>query len=156
MAGAQLRYFIMDGDQILGAMGFGGAAWKVASRDCHIGWSPALREQRLHLVVNQTRFLILPWVRCQNLATKTLAMIKKRLPDDWVARYGYRPVLMETFVDVSRRGTCYRAGNWTKVGMTKGRSKYDRFHRNAYSVKSVWLMPLSHDFRKVLTAEAKG
>lgn len=156
MAGAQLRYFILDGDQVLGAMGFGAAAWKVAPRDLYIGWPAVLREQRLHLVVNQTRFLILPWVRCQNLATKTLAMIARRLPDDWAHRYGYRPVLMETFVDHSRRGTCYKAGNWNMVGETQGRSKYDRFHAKAGSVKSVWLMPLRRDFRAVLTAQAMG
>ena len=137
-------------------MGFGSAAWKVAPRDTFIGWSSELRERHLHLVVNQTRFLILPWVRCQNLATKTLAMVAKRLPDDWVARYGYRPVLMETFVDANRPGTCYKAGNWTKVGMTQGRGKHDQFHANAASVKSIWLMPLRRDFRILLTLKAKG
>ena len=156
MPGAQLRYFITAGEQVLGAMGFGAAAWKVAPRDSFIGWSSELRERQLHLVVNQTRFLILPWVRCQNLATKTLAMVAKRLPDDWEARYGYRPALMETFVDASRPGTCYKAGNWTLVGMTQGRGRHDRFHANAASVKSIWLMPLRRDFRNLLTLKANG
>ena len=157
MAGAQLRYFIRDGDRVLGAMGFGAAAWKVAARDQHIGWSPATREKRLHLVVNQTRFLILPWVRCQNLATRTLKLALARLGGDWMARYSYRPVLVETFVDATRYlGTCYKAGNWACVGDTRGRSKYDRFHAGKSPVKSIWLMPLRRDFRAVLTAETAG
>ena len=84
MPGAQLRYFIMAEEKVLGAMGFGGAAWKVAPRDRFIGWSSEQRQARLHLVVNQTRFLILPWVRCQNLATKSLRLAIKRLPHDWL------------------------------------------------------------------------
>jgi hypothetical protein len=153
MPGAQLRYFITAGGQVLGAMGFGGAAWKVAPRDQFIGWTAEVRQSRLHLIVNQTRFLILPWVRCQNLATKTLAMAKMRLPGDWQTRYGYRPVLMETFVDTTKfRGTCYKAGNWLQVGLTKGRSRMDRYHANNQPVKSIWLMPLRPDFRRLLVA----
>jgi hypothetical protein len=148
--GAQLRYFIMSGERVLGAMGFGGAAWKVAPRDRFIGWTAAERQSRLHLVVNQTRFLILPWVRCQNLATKSLAMAKRRLPGDWQVRYGYEPVLLETFVDTKFRGTCYKAANWTEVGQTQGRSRMDRHHAKDQPVKSIWLMPLRQNFRTAL------
>lgn len=148
--GAQLRYFIMSGERVLGAMGFGGAAWKVAPRDRFIGWTSADRQSRLHLVVNQTRFLILPWVRCQNLATKSLAMVKRRLPGDWQVRYGYEPVLLETFVDTKFRGTCYKAANWTEVGQTQGRSRMDRHHAKDQPVKSIWLMPLRPNFRTAL------
>lgn len=148
--GAQLRYFIMAGERVLGAMGFGGAAWKVAPRDRFIGWTAVERQSRLHLVVNQTRFLILPWVRCQNLATKSLAMVKRRLPSDWQVRYGYEPVLLETFVDTRFRGTCYKAANWTEVGLTQGRSRMDRHHAKDQPVKSIWLMPLSSNFRTAL------
>jgi hypothetical protein len=151
MPGAQLRYFIRAGSRLLGAMGFGGAAWKVAPRDQFIGWTADEREKRLHFVVNQTRFLILPWVRCQNLATKSLAMAKRRLSIDWQDRYGFRPVLLETFVDTTKfRGTCYKAANWTCVGLTQGRSRNDRFHAHDKPVKSIWLMPLVQDFRSVL------
>jgi hypothetical protein len=157
IVGAQVRYFITDGKDVLGALGFGGAAWKVACRDEFLGWSSAEREKQLHLVVNQTRFLILPWVRCQNLATKSLAMAAKRLASDWLKLYGYRPVLMETFVDTTRyQGTCYKAGNWACVGMTKGRSKYDKFHQNASPVKSVWLMPLMKNYRAALLGQSAG
>jgi hypothetical protein len=152
MPGAQLRYFIMAGERVLGAMGFGGAAWKVAPRDGFIGWTAAERQSRLHLIVNQTRFLILPWVRCQNLATKSLAMAKRRLPGDWQVRYGYQPVLLETFVDITRfHGTCYKAANWTRVGETQGRSRMDRHHAKDQPVKSIWLMPLFPKFRTALT-----
>ncbi|MEK7614853.1 MAG: Druantia anti-phage system protein DruA, partial [Patescibacteria group bacterium] len=139
-------------ERILGAMGFGGAAWKVAPRDIFLGWTPEERESRLHLIVNQTRFLILPWIRCQNLATKSLALARHRIGDDWEQRYGYRPVLLETFVDTTRfRGTCYKADNWIHVGFTQGRSRMDRYHANDQPVKSIWLLPLQSDFRKHLS-----
>lgn len=151
IAGAQLRYVIRGGGRMLGAMGFGSAAWKVAPRDRHIGWSKEQREQRLHLVVNQTRFLILPWIRCQNLATKVLSITLRRLSCDWQERYGYRPVLVETFVDASRfQGTCYKAANWHMVGLTQGRSKRDRFHAKDKPKKTIWLMPLVRDFRATM------
>ena len=151
LPGAQYRYFIKDGDQILGLMGFGAAAWKVAPRDDFIGWKAHEREARLHLIVNQSRFLILPWIYCKNLASKSLAMVASRLSDDWDRVYGYRPVLMETFVENGRFfGTCYKADNWHRVGNTQGRSKLDRFHTQSVPVKSIWLKALSHDFRQQL------
>lgn len=151
MPGAQLRYFIKSGDQILGAMGFGGAAWKVAPRDTFIGWSASEREKNLHLIVNQTRFLILPWVRCQNLASKSLAMAKKRIGRDWQERYAYSPVLLETFVDTTKfHGTCYKADNWTCVGLTQGRTRNDRFNTIKVPIKSIWVFPLTRRFRQEL------
>lgn len=152
MPGAQLRYFIIGSGRVLGAMGLGGAAWKVAPRDRFIGWTADERQERLHLIVNQTRFLILPWIRCQNLATKSLALLRRRLSDDWQLCYGYRPALLETFVDERFHGTCYKAGNWLNVGLTQGRSRMDRHHAKDQPVKSIWLMPLSSSFR----ADLKG
>lgn len=147
LPGAQIRYFIMDGERVLGAMGFGAAAWKVDAREQWIGWNHEQREKGLHLIVGQSRFLILPWVHCQNLASKSLAMAAHRLPRDWEERYGFRPVLLETFVDTTRfQGTCYRAANWVNVGHTKGRGKLDRFHSNSQSIKRVFLKPLSQDW----------
>lgn len=151
MPGAQIRYLIKAGERILGAMGFGGPAWKVAPRDNFIGWTAEEREHHLHLIVNQTRFLILPWIRCKNLATKSLAIVRSRIADDWEERYGYRPVLLETFVDTTRfRGTCYKAGNWIQVGLTQGRSRMDKAHKNDQPIKSIWCLPLVPDFRKHL------
>lgn len=147
LPGAQIRYFIMDGERVLGAMGFGAAAWKVDAREKFIGWNHEEREKSLHLIVGQSRFLILPWVHCHNLASKSLAMVADRLPGDWKKRYGYCPVLLETFVDTTRfQGTCYKAANWVNVGLTKGRGKLDRFHANSESIKRVFLKPLSQDW----------
>ena len=132
-------------------MGFGASAWKVAPRDTFIGWSPEERQQGLHLIVGQSRFLILPWIRCRNLASKSLAIVAKRLPEDLEARYGFRPVLLETFVDTRRfLGTCYRASNWVHVGDTQGRGKLDRYNAYREPVKSIWLKPLCADFRRCL------
>ena len=93
-------------------------SWQVFEADSEdAGWSVAQREARLQLVVNNARFLILPWVQVRNLASTVLARISRRLPDDWQARYGYRPLLLETFVQSDRfAGTSYRAANWTHVG----------------------------------------
>lgn len=155
LPGAQIRYLILDGARLLGAMGFGAAAWKLAPRDRFIGWGPTERERGLHRIVGQSRFLILPWIQCQNLASKALAMAAKRLGEDWQARYGFRPALLETFVDTTRfHGTCYRAANWLEVGRTQGRGKLDRHHQVSQPVKSIFLKPLARDFRAQLKAPA--
>jgi len=155
LPGAQLRYLIRDGERELGAMGFGAAAWKVAPRDQFIGWTPEQRERGLHLIVGQSRFLILPWIRCKNLASKALSLAAKRLPADWAQHYGFAPVCLESFVDTSRfRGTCYAAANWIEVGLTQGRGKLDRLNQYALPIKRIWLMPLRADFRRCLTQAA--
>jgi hypothetical protein len=151
LPGAQLRYFVLSGSRLLAALGFGASAWKVAPRDRFIEWSSEARVQNLHLVVNNARFLILPWVTSRNLASRILSAVAKRLPLDWEKRYGYEPALLETFVDKNRfRGTCYRAANWVHVGETQGRGKLDRLHRNSLPVKAVFLYPLRRDFRRRL------
>ena len=151
LPGAQVRYFVCSGSRLLAALGFGASAWKVAPRDRFIGWSSQARAENLHLVVNNARFLILPWVTSRNLASRILAAVAKRLPLDWEKRYGYEPVLLETFVHQDRfRGTCYRAANWVHVGDTQGRGKLDRLHRHAVPVKAVFLYPLRRDFRRGL------
>jgi hypothetical protein len=155
LPGAQIRYFIMNSGRVLGAMGFGASAWKIAPRDNFIGWTHEERKRGLHLIVGQSRFLILPWVQCRNLASKTLAMVTRRLAGDWEVRYGFRPVLLETFVDITRfHGTCYKAANWINVGNTQGRGKLDRFTKRNQPVKSIWLQPLAVDFRQRLRGMA--
>ncbi len=151
LPGAQLRYFARSGGQVLALLGFGAAAWKTAPRDRFIGWSAEQRERRLHLVVNNARFLILPWVRSRNLASRLLSMATRRLADDWQHRYSYRPVLVETFVETPRfRGTCYRAANWIYVGETKGRGKLDVHNEAKLPKKSILLHPLERNFRRHL------
>jgi hypothetical protein len=151
LPGAQIRYLVWHDSDFLAALGFGAAAWKVAPRDRFIGWTPAERERNLHLIVNNARFLILPWIRRRNLASRILSLVIKRLPRDWQARYGYQPVLLETFVERDRfRGTCYRAANWIHVGATQGRGKLDRKRLRLLPVKEIFLYPLQKRFRQVL------
>jgi len=151
LPGAQLRYFARAQGCVLALLGFGAAAWKTAPRDRFIGWSDEQRQRRLHLVVNNARFLILPWVHAPNLASQLLSRVARRLADDWQQRYGYRPVLLETFVETRRfRGTCYKAANWLCVGDTTGRGKLDVEHTARLPKKSIWLYPLIRSFRRHL------
>ena len=153
LPGAQLRYLATSQHQILAVLGFGACAWKVAPRDRFIAWNPQQRQARLHLVVNNARFLIPPWVQIKNLASSLLARVCRRLPDDWQARYGYRPLLVETFVQSDRfAGTSYRAANWIHVGQTQGRGKLDVHKLRALPKKDIWLYPLSPQFRSHLCA----
>ncbi len=154
LPGAQIRYLVYGGGgRLLGALGFGAAAWKTAPRDRFIGWTPQQQRARLHLVVNNARFLILPWVSVRYLASHVLARAARQLPADWQARYAYRPLLLETFVERPRfTGTCYRAANWTLVGQTQGRGKLDRHTLRDKPIKDIYLYPLDRRFREILTA----
>ena len=151
MAGAQLRYFVRAAGQIIAALGFGASAWKIKPRDQYIGWSDEQRRRNLHLIVNNARFLIFPWIRRPNLASRILSLVSRRLPADWDERYAYRPVLLETFVDHGRFcGGSYRAANWQFVGLTQGRGKLDRDKTYSVPVKSIWTYPLSSGFKSHL------
>lgn len=155
IAGSQVRYLFSWEQGLLGAIGFGASAWKIAPRDLFIGWKPAIREKKLHLIVNNARFLILPGVRSANLASKILAMCAKRIPDDFYNQYGYRPVLLETFVEQDRfKGDCYKAANWQCVGQTQGRGKKHQYKTPGVAVKDIWLYPLRRKFRQVLLSES--
>ena len=151
MAGAQLKYLVYSGDRLLALLGFGASAWKIAPREWYIGWSDRKREENLKLVVNNARFLILPWVTSKNLASLLLSRVTARLPADWMQRYHYKPVLLETFVEKKRfTGASYRAANWKHVGATKGRGKMDRFNESALPVKDIYLYPLHPEFKQLL------
>jgi len=154
LPGAQLRYFVTAGEQLLALLGFAASAWQCAPRDRYIGWSHTQRMRNLHLIVNNSRFLILPWIRSKNLASKILALAARTLPQHWQQRYAYRPVLMETFVDTERfSGTCYRATNWQYVGQTKGRGKLGPAGKRSVPIKDLWLYPLDPDFRRRLALD---
>lgn len=151
MPGAQLRYFVRAAGEVIALLSFGASAWKTRPRDEFVGWTREQRERNLHLIINNARFLILRWIRYRNLASRVLGLISRRLADDWHARYAYRPVLLETFVEKPRfAGTRYKAANWLYLGDTQGRGKIDRLHRNAEPVKSIWVYPLARDFRRRL------
>ena len=152
LAGAQLRYLVQAAPGTVAALGYGAAAWACAPRDRHIGWDPATRQANLHLVAGNARFLIVPHVRVRNLASAILARAARQLPADWQDRYGYAPVLLETFVDTNRfTGSSYRAANWIWAGYTKGRGKLDRHHQHTQPVKDVYLYPLDRDYQRILT-----
>jgi hypothetical protein len=151
LPGAQLRYFVLLDQQVIALLGFGAAAWQAAPRDDYIGWTHSLRKRHLPLVVNNARFLILPWIQVKNLASKILAMAVKQLPIDWQNQYQITPVLMETFVEKDRfAGTCYKAANWIHVGTTKGRGKLGPSGKQSVPIKDLLLYPLQKDFRRIL------
>ena len=145
--GAQLRYLFSSGAQVLGAMQFSSPAWRLAVRERWIGWDEGARRANLQRVVNQSRFLILPWVHIANLASLVLSRALRRLRQDWPACYGVEPLLVETLVDERRyRGHCYRAANWLRLGETAGRGRMDRAHQRAGAApKAVWVYPLVAD-----------
>lgn len=152
--GAHQRYFIWSGTEPkhrLGCLLFSASAWALAARDDWIGWREEDRRERLHLIVNNTRFLLFPWIKVKNLASKALSLAARQVPADFRKRYGYVPVLLETFVDPAHySGTSYRAANWVYVGRTAGRGRMDRYSEYLSSPKQIFLYPLTHNFRAVL------
>ncbi len=150
--GENLQYLVFDRhERPLACLLFGAPAWRVACRDRFIGWDNQARTQGLSRIANNMRFLLLPWVRVEHLASHLLGQVRRRLCTDWQEKYAHPIDLLETFVEVDRfRGTCYAADNWIQVGETTGRSRNDRYKRLRVPVKSVWLYPLARHFRRRL------
>lgn len=152
--GENLQYLVRDAQaRPLACVLFGAAAWQCAARDRYIGWNPAMRAQHLPLLANNTRLLILPWVRVAHLASHLWRRIAQRLSADWQAKYGHPIYLLETFVQADRfGGTAYQAANWVWVGQTQGRTRQDQpdgtWHQAA--LKDVYLYPLHRRFRQYL------
>lgn len=145
--GAQMRYLVYASRPeraVVGCLQFSSPAWRMAARDVWIGWNDATRQRNLQRVVNNSRFLILPWVSVKNLASKVLSQAVRRVSLDWPLRYGVEVLLVETLVDPSRyRGDCYRAANWIPLGQTTGRGRMDREHvRHGASPKTVLVYAL--------------
>lgn len=151
--GAQIRYFAESarGD-ILGCLQFSSPAWKMRDRDKWIGWSEDQRKRNLQQIVNNSRFLILPWIQAKNLASAVLGKAANLLPEAWEDTYGYRPVLLETLVDRRRfQGTSYKAANWVYIGITTGRGRMDRANtRQGMATKEIYAYPLEQSFRETL------
>jgi hypothetical protein len=150
--GENLGYLVQDrqGRDLACAL-FGAAAWKTQPRDTFIGWTASQRQTQLSRVVNNSRFLILPWVCVPELASHILGRVARRVARDWQAHYGHPVVLLETFVERERfRGSCYRAANWLCVGQTRGRTRQDRQHQLQAPVKDVFVYPLHRNFRQQL------
>ena len=154
--GASLRYFVVANTperQLLGCLFFSAASWHLKDRDQWVGWKKEDREQRLNLVTNNKRFLIFPWVKVPNLASHVLSLALRQLREDWYNLHGYRPVLVETFVDDScYKGACYQAANWQCIGKTSGKDWNNNVNRDNRdgTVKSIYIYPLHSNYRAVL------
>jgi len=157
--GENLKYLALDcRGRPLACLLFGSAAWTAGPRDRFIGWDADARRRHLSRLTNNTRFLILPWVRVPNLASHLLSRVVSRLSRDWEGRYGHSIALVETFIDRSRfDGACYRAANWIRLGSTQGRGRNDRAHRcdrpaghGPSRIKDIYARPLRKDFRRLL------
>jgi len=157
LVGRQIRYLIGSEHGWLGGFGFAAAALQMADRDRWIGWDAEGRRQLLENVVCMNRFLVRPGIACANLASHVLALCVRTLPADFERRYGYRPLLLESFVDpADHAGTCYKAANWVRVGQTKGRGRYDRHTRCERTRKDIYVYPLVEDFRQRLGLPPAG
>jgi len=151
IVGNHLKYMAFSGDVPLACIGWGSAAWAVQSREQFIGWTKPVKNKNLHFVVNNTRFLVLPFVTVKCLASKVLALNIKRISDDWIKIYNYPLYMLETFVEQDRfKGTCYKASNWIQVGETKGTSKKGHKHLKHGKIKDVYLYPLRKNFKRLL------
>lgn len=149
--GSRLQYFVKSGDIKVGCLQFSASSWALKPREQWIGWNIEARKARLYLILNNSRFLIFPWVNVKNLASKALSLAIKQLQEDWLREYCYAPVLLETFVDISHfAGTCYKASNWTYLGETKGRGRMDKDNKFELSRKAIYMYPLQKDFKECL------
>ena len=156
--GAHQRYWIygsVDGGKtVVGAFLFAAPARNVAVRDAWLDWTPQQQQRFRYRIVSNSRMLILPGVEVPHLASHALGLVVRRLPEDWEARYGYAPVLLETFVTPPWRGTCYRAANWLHLGRTAGTGRQDRQYQGETRVREVFVYPLRRNWRQALTAES--
>jgi hypothetical protein len=156
IVGEHLLYAAFIEDEVVALLGWAAAALQAPLREAWVGWDEATKRKRLHLVTNNTRFLIFPWVKVRHLASKILAMNLRRLSADWEQEWRHPVFLAETFVDTGRyRGTCYRAANWLYLGQTAGRSKRGNQYLRGASKKSLFVYPLARHARQLLVSPAK-
>jgi len=153
--GKNISYLIRDNrDRPLACLLFGAAAWQIAPRDSFIGWSHETRKNGLDFIVNNTRFLILPWVTVPHLASCILGSVSRRIQKDWIRKYNHPVYLLETFVEKERfKGTCYKASNWKHLGDTKGRTRNGQNSDPKAPIKEVLVYPLHRHFRELLLQE---
>jgi len=152
--GRQLMQVVEHKGHWVALLDWGPACWKLADREAYLGWTPGQRAQRLGLVVQNRRFLVLAEARMPNLASRALGLALKALPDHWQGQHGYRPLIAETFTDIEQfEGTCYKASNWTPLGLTKGfeRHRADYFQKHGRP-KKLWIKSLNRNALRILTA----
>ena len=151
--GNRICYILRSQGRELACLQFSAASWALAPREAWIGWTAKDKKARLHLVVNNSRMLILPWVHVKNLASRILSLAAKQVKKDWLREFCYEPVLLETFVDTQYKGTIYKAANWSYLGETQGRGRNDRYNQRALTRKAIYAYPLCRDFRAILRGE---
>lgn len=153
--GEHLKYIAFSHDRPIACLAWGSAPWYIGARDRFIGWSKKTRERNLHLIANNLRFLILPWVEVSCLASHLLALNRGCVSQDWQNLYNHPVYLLETFVDTERyQGTCYKADNWHCVGQTTGQGKLSKSRQPLLSKKAVYVYPLTKNFRRELCHDA--
>jgi hypothetical protein len=150
--GEHLKYLVWAQGRPIACMAWSSAPRHIGSRDRYIGWNQETRRRNIRFIAYNTRFLILPWVRVEHLASHILGRMATRLSEDWQQMYGHPIYFLETFVDPERfRGTCYRAANWVLLGQTTGRGKQSNSYVPNRSIKEVLGYPLTKRFRELLT-----
>jgi len=153
--GEHLKYVAFSSDRPIACLAWGSAPWYIGARDRFIGWSKKTRERNFHLIANNLRFLILPWVEVSCLASHLLALNRGCVSQDWQNLYHHPVYLLETFVDTERyQGTCYKADNWHCVGQTTGQGKLSKSRQPLLSKKAVYVYPLTKNFRRELCHDA--
>jgi hypothetical protein len=153
--GEHLKYIAYSNDRPIACLAWGSAPWYIGARDRFIGWSKTIRGNNLHLIANNLRFLILPWVQVSCLASYLLALNRHCLSQDWQDVYSHPVYLLETFVDTEQyRGTCYKADNWICVGQTTGQGKLSKSRQPLLSKKAIYVYPLTKNFRQELCHDA--
>ena len=152
--GCFLRYFFKCDLGVLGCALFAGPAKSMGERDKWIGWTENQRLKNLSWIANNSRFLILPWVKVKNLASHILGKINRNISRDWYERWGYNPVLLETFVDpIYYHGTCYKAANWKYIGMTTGKGLVRKNKKYTSTPKQIYIIPLTNNFKQTLCSD---
>ena len=152
--GEHLKYIAFSNDRPIACLAWSSAPWYIGARDRFIGWSSETRQKNLYLIINNTRFLVLPWVEVSHLASHLLALNRRRVSEDWGLVYNHPAYLLETFVDTDRfQGTCYKADNWIYVGKTTGRGKLSKSTKPTLSKKAVYVYPLTKNFRDRLNTQ---
>lgn len=143
IVGRYLKYLVYLDTELVALMGFGDGIYHHNLRDKWLGWNKERQEERRHLIINNVRFLILPWVRVKNLASRILSLSARIVPKDWNNKYGYMPLFLETFIDRDKFiGTSYKAANWICLGETKGKGRSgDKYFFHGITRK-YWIYPL--------------
>jgi len=149
--GEHLKYLAYSGDTLLACFCFSSAPYAIDCRDSFLGWSKQTREQNRHLLAYNSRYLILPWVQVPHLASHLLGLVSRTIGNDWQRIYHHPILWLETFVDTEKfAGTCYKAANWTFLGLTSGRGKYNKTRKQLTSIKAMYGYPLSRNYKKML------